>query len=574
MNILDLQQGSQEWHAVRASHFTASEAPVMMGVSKYQTRNDLLKQKATGLAPEVTEAQQRIFDKGHKAEADARPMAEEIIGMELYPATATSSAVTKLLASFDGIDLMEQLCWEHKLINEKLRHATVDTLEEHYKVQMDQQLLVSGAEKCLFMASDGTANNCNWFWYETTEERKQALLAGWNQFAQDLKDYQPEEVKAEVVAEKPLDLPALVVDLVGEVRSTNLATVKDVILARIESVSTDLVSDQDFADADATVKFFTKGEKQLEEAKQQALSQTASIDELVKTVDHLKDAMRTKRLALNKLVKERKEAIRIEIVLKGKQALADHIAGIESKLGGYRLPVISADFATAIKGKKTVKSLKSAADDELARAKTEANQAAEAIQTNLAIFAEEADEYNFLFADKQQLMTFGADHLKAEISSRIATHKEQERIKAEQERKRIQAEAEAKAQREAEAKAEAERERIRQEERAKAQAEETARQEALAREQKAAKPEQKPVIAEQAQQEVPVTEPEREQPSTQPHFQMPTGRASQAEDTVTITVSEYEQLKQDSATLVALRGAGVDNWDGYDFAMAQLDQAA
>ena len=48
----DCQQGSPEWHALRAKHFTASEAPAMLGVSKHQTRADLLKRS--------TEASQAI----------------------------------------------------------------------------------------------------------------------------------------------------------------------------------------------------------------------------------------------------------------------------------------------------------------------------------------------------------------------------------------------------------------------------------------------------------------------------------------------------------------------------------
>ncbi len=40
---------------------------------------------------------------------------------------------------------------------------------------------------------------------------------------------------------------------------------------------------------------------------------------------------------------------------------------------------------------------------------------------------------------------------------------------------------------------------------------------------------------------------------------------------VTISEEEYESLKRDAATLAALEGAGVDNWDGYDIAMESLD---
>ena len=49
----EVQQGSDAWHALRAKHFTASEAPAMLGMSPYTSRNDLLKQKAFGAEREI-----------------------------------------------------------------------------------------------------------------------------------------------------------------------------------------------------------------------------------------------------------------------------------------------------------------------------------------------------------------------------------------------------------------------------------------------------------------------------------------------------------------------------------------
>ena len=43
-------------------------------------------------------------------------------------------------------------------------------------------------------------------------------------------------------------------------------------------------------------------------------------------------------------------------------------------------------------------------------------------------------------------------------------------------------------------------------------------------------------------------------------------------DTVTISKKEYESLKEDAAWLRALEAAGVDNWDGYDFARELLQE--
>ena len=43
-------------------------------------------------------------------------------------------------------------------------------------------------------------------------------------------------------------------------------------------------------------------------------------------------------------------------------------------------------------------------------------------------------------------------------------------------------------------------------------------------------------------------------------------------DEITITLSEYEDLLDDRLRLLALEGAGVDNWSGYEDAMEILEE--
>ena len=43
------------------------------------------------------------------------------------------------------------------------------------------------------------------------------------------------------------------------------------------------------------------------------------------------------------------------------------------------------------------------------------------------------------------------------------------------------------------------------------------------------------------------------------------------EKMVTISVEEYEKLKEDQKLLEALKWVGVDNWDGWDYAMEILN---
>lgn len=44
------------------------------------------------------------------------------------------------------------------------------------------------------------------------------------------------------------------------------------------------------------------------------------------------------------------------------------------------------------------------------------------------------------------------------------------------------------------------------------------------------------------------------------------------EETVTIPLSEYEDLKRSSLFLSRLEAAGVDNWEGYDLAFEDEDE--
>ena len=43
------------------------------------------------------------------------------------------------------------------------------------------------------------------------------------------------------------------------------------------------------------------------------------------------------------------------------------------------------------------------------------------------------------------------------------------------------------------------------------------------------------------------------------------------EELVTITKKEYDELKADSRMLSSLQGCGVDNWDGYDYAVEMFN---
>lgn len=436
MIIHNVAQGSPEWHALRATHFTASEAPAMMGTSKYQSRTDLLTLKKTGITPEVTPQQQRNFDRGHDTEALARPLVEEMIGEELYPVVGTEG---NLLASMDGATMLGETLFEHKLWNDALvAQVKAGDLAPHYYWQLEQQLLVSGAERVIFVCSDGTAENFVYMEYRPVDGRAELLIDGWKQFESDLGTYEvPAEAPSIVVGKAPDELPALRIELTGMVTASNLIVFEQSALAVIDSVKTTLETDQDFADAKKAVKWCGDVEVAVTAAKKQALSQTASIADLFASLDRISAHARETRLKVDKLVKAQELLVKSGIKQKAELALANHIAAINKTLGKVTLPNVHVDFATAMKNKRTIASLQDAVDTELARAKINASKAADDIRLNLSSLAELAVDHVFLFNDVQQLVTKANDDLVTLIKYRITEHQKAEESKAEALREQI-----------------------------------------------------------------------------------------------------------------------------------------
>ena len=448
-------QGSAEWLQLRAKYFTASEASAMMGVSKHQTRTALLRAKSTGLVEDIDAGKQRLFDAGHAAEAAARPIIEAQLGEELYNVTMSAKIDgLPLLASLDGITMMGDVIWENKLLNASLKDA-VDNgdLPLHYAYQIEQQMLVSGATKAYFTTSDGTESGTFGMWYESDPVLVQKLIEGWKQFSIDLAAYVPEEVKPAAVAEIIEDLPALTVQLVGHVAASNLATFQTVVLGRIKAINTTLVTDSDFATADKMVKFLDDGEKRLDLVKAQALSQTASIYELFRTIDSLKAEMKSKRLTLDKLVKAEKENRKAEICVAAHREFSDHLAAL-LKRTGIAIPAVG-NFGEAIKGLKSLDSMRDKVSVSLANAKIEANAIADRIEANKRQLVE-VDAMS-LFPDFSAVCTKAPEDFDALLSMRVNQRKDADAKRLEAERERIRAEEQAKAQREQSEKAAAEK---------------------------------------------------------------------------------------------------------------------
>lgn len=455
MQHINVTQGSAEWLALRKGFFTASEAPMMMGDHKNISRNQLLDAKK-GWTTIVDDYLQRLFDKGHATEEASRPLAGEDLKEDLFPVTGTLEVEgLPLLASFDGLTMFDDVCFEHKLFNKTLAENVLNNvLEPHYYWQLEQQLLVSGADKCYFVTSDGTRNNWQSMYYESIPERREALIKGWKQFAIDLENHEPQPKAEKVKSESVRDLPAINYKMNGLALESNLEAYKQAALVLVEQSQNPLESDQDFANAEARQKVFSKAESDIKDACDRVMGEIDSIDAFVKDMRFIAENIRQARLAEGKQIKARKEEIRAEIMFAANAEIIAAKNEAENKINA-NLPALSVNIANAMKGKRTIDSLKDAAAGEVARAKIEISSYRDSAMENMLVIADHR-EFDFLFSDWQQIAFKATDDFKALVKSRIADHKEREAKRQEEERARIRAEEEAKAKREAEAKLRAE----------------------------------------------------------------------------------------------------------------------
>ena len=446
--IHNVTQGSAEWHALRARYFTASEAAAMMGCSPYETRSALLRRKASGIADEPDAARQRLFARGHEAEAAARPIAEAALGEELYPATMTAEIEgLPLLASLDGLTMDGRIAWEHKLMSERINRALIETdlPPMDHVWQMEHQLLVSGAEEVHYWASTGQGPYAMRT-YRSDPARRKALIEGWKQFQRDLNDPDmtnfrpaPEPVQAKPVS----GFGALVLRVEGRVLTSNLDAFRagaQAFLARLPKAD-ELQTDQDFADAEAATKACSEAEARIKAAKEQALAQMADVDAVLRTADEVAETIRQARLALEKAVKARKDEVRSEAVKRAADRVREAYSALAGELGEYApgIPAsLSAELAASIKGLKKIDSIRERLDEAVSREQIDLALWAERIRKGRALLEAAKAEHGALWPDAPRLaQTLDEEAIRGVIRERVAEHQERQRKREEAERERI-----------------------------------------------------------------------------------------------------------------------------------------
>jgi hypothetical protein len=218
----------------------------------------------------------------------------------------------------------------------------------------------------------------------------------------------------------------LIIRLKGEVQSSNFEEWKNELIARLRSVNTELVLDEDFVRAGDQVKAFKNAESMLKEAKQSAIAQAADIQRLFGSIDVVAEETRQVRLALERQIRTRKQEIKERMIEGAINAV--HAAIAVQSLAFQSLDhgrfFDRARFDAAAKGKSTSSSLARALESLVREIEQEIGEEGLRVADNIAILDGIADEYRMLFQDRGQLIQLSKSELRLTIDKRIMLFKE------------------------------------------------------------------------------------------------------------------------------------------------------
>jgi len=210
----------------------------------------------------------------------------------------------------------------------------------------------------------------------------------------------------------------LILRIEGSVQKNNLPEFKEEALAMVKAANVPLVTDDDFSNAEKTVKNCKEAEDAISIAKHNALRETADIAALFESLDEVSNELRNTRVSLDKQIKKEK--------VERKKALVDSFCSDLSvvisdlNLSQKHAIVDRKLFDDAIKGKRTLSKMSEALADVLNEETGRFVRLSEDIEANRTAIENAEDDFPGLFPDKETLVVSGQENIKSTIESRIA----------------------------------------------------------------------------------------------------------------------------------------------------------
>jgi putative phage-type endonuclease len=178
MNTVRLTQGSPEWLEYRHTMRNASETAAVLGESPWMTPYQLWLIKTGRTTTKTTAAMQH----GTNLEPAARAAYEAKTGNIMQPVVLQDGLYS---ASLDGMDLDGSLILEVKCpykgqASELWNDALQGKVPAHYLLQIQHQLMVSGAESAHYWVYDGSAGVLQTVYRDGDAFAR--IRAGWDAF--------------------------------------------------------------------------------------------------------------------------------------------------------------------------------------------------------------------------------------------------------------------------------------------------------------------------------------------------------------------------------------------------------
>lgn len=136
-----IEQGSAEWHAIRSHHLGASDAPMIMGVSPWNSRRELwLEKLGLGKVQEENDAMRT----GKESERIIRNNFIYHSNILVSPSVRFSRTTPFMMASLDGISECGNIAIECKLANKEdhFRALTEKVVPDKYYPQLQHIISV------------------------------------------------------------------------------------------------------------------------------------------------------------------------------------------------------------------------------------------------------------------------------------------------------------------------------------------------------------------------------------------------------------------------------------------------
>lgn len=169
--LIDLKQGSAEWHAWRRWKIGASMAPAIMGVSPFMTKLQCWESIVFAEQKEPNYAMER----GTRLEAESRDIVNKftyhpIGGLKFQPACIEHDSIPWMIASMDGAIVETLLCFSNggckvlKALEIKCpgKEAHMMALQGecpyYYYPQVQHQMVVCDLKEILYVSYDGEEN--------------------------------------------------------------------------------------------------------------------------------------------------------------------------------------------------------------------------------------------------------------------------------------------------------------------------------------------------------------------------------------------------------------------------------